>query len=151
MDTLWERVDERVLRWVAALPPAFENDSILDFPTRPPRPFEPITGLDTQEVGEALRRLYEAGFIGGKNDYDSWYDLRLAPRGLVLLGEWPDFELAASAAALHNVLRAVAEQAPEAERDAIVRAAGVLGRTVDDVVRGTLADVAHAGGEDIAT
>lgn len=146
-DTVWERVDERVLTWVATLPPAFMSDEIVDFPTRPPEPFEPIAGLNTQEVGEALLRLYDAGFVGGKCDYDSWYELRLAPKGLIYLGEWPDLELAASALTLHHLLRAVAEQAPAEEQDAIVRAAGVIGRTMDGVLRDTLTDVAHAGGE----
>jgi hypothetical protein len=145
-DTVWERVDERVLTWVATLPPAFTDDVILDFPTRPPAPFAPIEGLDTQEVGEALRRLYDAGFVGGKYDHDSWWELRLAPKGLIYLGEWPDLELAASALTLHHVLRAVAAQAPADEKDAIIRAAGVIGRTVDGVLRETLTDVAHAGG-----
>jgi hypothetical protein len=52
--TVWQGVDERVLLWVASLPPSLTSDEILDFPNHPPQPFEPIGGLDTQEVGEAL-------------------------------------------------------------------------------------------------
>ena len=110
-----------------------------------------MPGLDTAEVGASLRRLGDAGFIAGRSDYESWWDLRLAPRGLVYLGEWPDLELVASAATLHRVLRAVADEAPPAERAALVRSAGVVGRTVDAVVRDTLGEVAHAGGAEAAT
>jgi hypothetical protein len=149
--SVWDRVDERVLLWVASLPPSFTSDEILDFPSHSPPQFEPIEGLDTREVGEALRRLYDAGFIRGKNDYESWFELRLGPNGLIYLGEWPDIELAASALTLHNLLRAVAEQAPVDDRDAITRAAGVVGRTVDGVIRDTLAEVAHAAGEDLSS
>jgi hypothetical protein len=150
-ETMWQRVDERVLRWVAGLPPAFSNQEIYDFPAHPPQPFVPLPGLDTAEVGASMRRLSDAGFIAGRSDYESWWDLRLAPRGLVYLGEWPDLELVASAATLHRVLRALAEEAPAGERDALVRTAGVIGRTVDTVVRDTLGEVAHAGGADAAT
>lgn len=150
-ETMWQRVDERVLRWVAALPPAFSNQEIYDFPAHPPVPFAALPGLDTAEVGASLRRLADAGFIAGHADYESWWDLRFAPRGLVYLGEWPDLELVASAATLHRVLRAVAAEAPAQERDALVRSAGVVGRTVDAVVRDTLGEVAHAGGAETAT
>ncbi len=151
--TVWERVDERVLRWVAELPPAFSNDQIYDFPSHRSEPFAPIPDLNTGEVGAGLRRLADAGFIAGKLDRsgESWWSLRLRPRGLVYLGEWPDLELVASAATLHRALRALAEEAPVAERDALVRSAGVLGRTVDSVVRDTLGEVAHAGGAEAAT
>src|SRR5687767_7021575 len=130
MPTLWERVDERVLRWVAARPPTLTSSEILDFPTNPPQPFALIPELNTDEVGASLRRLHAAGFIGGKNDYESWHDLRLGPRGLVYLGEWPDLELVASALTLHRLMRAVADEAPAEEKDALTRAAGVVGRTV---------------------
>ena len=150
---LWQRVDERVLGWVATLPPAFSTEQIYDFPTLPPELFAPLPGLDTRDVGESLRRLADFGFIAGKIDRsgESWWDLRLAPRGLVYLGEWPDLELVASAAALHRVLRALADEAPDEQRDALVRSAGVVGRTVDAVLRDTLSEVAHAGGAEAAT
>jgi hypothetical protein len=52
-----ERVEEAVRQWVASLPPAFTNEEIFELSVRPPRPFEPISGLSTQEVAESLRRL----------------------------------------------------------------------------------------------
>jgi hypothetical protein len=41
----------------------------------------------------------------------------------------------------------LADNAPAQERDSLVRSAGVVGRTVDAVVRDTLGEVAHAGAE----
>jgi hypothetical protein len=151
VSTTWDLVDERVLRWVASLPTAFSNDEIYDFPVQPPEAFAPLRGLNTQEVGEALRRLHDAGFIGGKSEYEAWYELHVAPNGLIYLGEWPDLSLAASALALHRLLRDIAAQAPEQERNTLTRAAGVLGRTGDAVLRDALSEVIHAGGEDLAT
>lgn len=150
---VWERVDGRVLRWVASLPPSFTTNEIIELPVHPPIPFDEIPGLDTGEVAAGLRRLVDAGFVAGRGEQMDmlWWDLRLAPRGLVYLGEWPDLELVASAATLHRLLRAVAAEAPRDERDALVRSAGVLGRTVDAVIRDTLSEVAHATGEDIVT
>ncbi|HYZ77658.1 MAG TPA: hypothetical protein VE596_09825 [Gaiellaceae bacterium] len=57
MEAMSERVEEAVRQWVASLPPAFTNEEIFELSVRPPRPFEPISGLSTQEVAESLRRL----------------------------------------------------------------------------------------------
>ena len=152
-ETVWERVDERVLLWVATLPPAFTNQEPYHFPPQP-HAFAPIEGLNTREVGESIRRLVAAGFVSGVEQDrhgEDWSELRLGPRGLVYLGEWPDVELVASALTFHRLLRAVAEAAPEAERDALTRAAGVLGRTADGVIRETLGEIAHEGGAEAAT
>lgn len=147
-ETTWERVDEQVLRWVATLPPAFTNEEILDFRQRHAHePFEAIPELSRREVYESLVRLHGGGFIGAKGDFESLYDLRLAPRGLVYLGEWPDIELVTSAVTMHRLLRAAAEQAPEEERGALERTAGVLGRTASGVLRDTIGEIAHEAGE----
>ena len=53
-------------------------------------------------------------------------------------------------AELHRLLNAAAEEAPAEERHALRRAAGVVSRTVGDVLRDTLGEVAHCGGEEIA-
>jgi hypothetical protein len=81
--TLWERVDARVLAWVAELPTSFESNEHFEFPTNPPQPFAPIDGLDTRDVGEALQRLSSARFVDGERNYDLWWDLRVGPVGLV--------------------------------------------------------------------
>lgn len=147
--TTWQRVDEPVLRWVASLPPSLTTGEILDLSHRAET--SPVEGLEPLEVDRSLRRLLDGGFISGNGDaMNLWWRLRLAPRGLVYLGEWPDIELVASAATLHRVLRTLAEDAPEDERDAVNRAAGVVARTVDGVLRDTLAEVAHGAGEELA-
>lgn len=149
--TLWEDVDERVLRWVFSLPPSFENMEIIDFPTREPVPFAPIKKLNSRTVTESLQRLHGFGFIDGQSGgtlggLEHWHSLRVTYRGLIYLGEWPDLDLVASASTLHHVLQAVAEDAPEEEQKALKRAAGVLGRTADAVVRDTITSVAGSAG-----
>ncbi len=150
---LWDEVDERVLRWVASLPSPFFEQGTIDFNTREAPPFASIEGLNERQVVESLNRLRGHGFIDGQDagfmgGGETWHDLRARPLGLIYLGEWPDLDLVASAASLHKVLRLAAEDAPDEERTALLRAAGVVGRTVDGVIRDTLSDVAHgAGGE----
>jgi hypothetical protein len=48
------------------------------------------------------------------------------------------------------LLRALSEDAPEEDQNALRRAAGVVARTADDVLRGTAADVAGGMGEEAA-
>src|SRR6266540_5509492 len=55
-----------------------------------------------------------------------WSKLRVRASGWIVLGEWPDLERVATAASLHRLLRALADDAPEEERGALVRAAGVV-------------------------
>ena len=109
----------------------------------------PIVGLEAQEVEAALRRLAGAGFIAGNTDADMWWRLRLAPNGLRYFDEWPDVENAVSSATIRRVLRELAEQAPSETRDAVARTAGVVGRTVDGILRDALAEIAHDAGGDI--
>lgn len=68
--------------------------------------------------------------------------------GWIVLGEWPDLDRIATAASIHRLLRALSDEAPEQERDALRRAAGVVARTADEVVRGTTADVARTLGRE---
>ncbi len=147
--TLWEDVDVRVLRWVFSLPPSFENQEVYDFPTRHPEPFDFIDGLDTLAVTKSLRRLRGHGLIEGRTggwlEGEQWNTLRVTSRGLVCLGEWPDLELVATGSAIHHLLNAAAGDASEeGQQRALRRAAGVLGRTADAVVRDTLSEVAHS-------
>jgi hypothetical protein len=157
--TLWEEVDERVLRWVFALPPTWGREKLLDLPIKHPQPVDGLDGIDSRTLAESLRRLHGFGLVDGMNDEyhdgegygDGWDSLRVTALGLIYLGEWPDLDLVATASAIRHVLRAAAEQAPNDEdRNALVRAAGMVGRTADGVVRDTLAEVAHASGGEIA-
>jgi hypothetical protein len=137
-----------VLRWVASLPPTQELNKIWDF-----RGDEdaPLDGVDPLDVDAALHRLYGAGFISGNSDGDMhlWWRLRLAPNGLIYLGEWPDVELATSSEALRVILRALADEAPEEQKDALARTAGFIGRTMDGVLRDTVNTVARDVGKDL--
>jgi hypothetical protein len=151
--TLWERIDEPVLRWVAGLPPSFEME-LHDLELREPEPFEALPGLTSQDVHEALLRLQSYGLIDGVEGKPmrsaTWSRLRVTAKGLIVLGEWPDLDRVATAAGLHRLLRALAEEAPEEQRGTLVRAAGVVSRTADAVVRGAATDVAGSVGREVA-
>lgn len=152
--TLWDRVDEPVLRWVASLAPtlAFESWEIKE---RDSEPFRPIKGLRSDEVQQALERLVSHGLIDGQAARSmrdtTWSRLRVTARGWIVLGKWPDLDRVASAAGLHRLLTALADEAPEEDRTAVRRAAGVIGRTADEVVRGTAADLANELGRETAS
>jgi hypothetical protein len=145
----WDRIDEPVLRWVATLPPSLATGKIWDF--RAVNDGDaPVDGVMPSDVDAALHRLERAAFVAGNSDpgMHLWWSLRLAPNGLVYLGEWPDVELATSSAALRSVLRALADNAPsDDQRDALARAAGFVGRTMDGVLRDTVNSIARDAGE----
>jgi hypothetical protein len=153
-ETLWDRVDEPILRWVAGLGPVLESDVQLDLELREPEPFEGVPGLTSADVQQSLRRLRSHGLIGGDEaaamQSSSWTRLRVTAAGLVLLGEWPDLDRVASAASLHRLLRALSDDAPKDDRTALRRAAGVVAKYGDEVLRGTAADVAGAAAEEAA-
>lgn len=151
--TLWNRVDEPVLRWVASLPSSLTVEPYR-LEVRDPEPFEPIAGLDGREVDESLRRLRSHRLVDGQSadaiGNSTWSSLRVTAAGLVVLGEWPDLDRVASAASLNRILRSLAESAPKAERSALLRAAGGVARTGDEVLRSTVSELAHDAGKDLA-
>ena len=79
----------------------------------------------------------------------TWTNLRLTSLGLVAIGEWPDLDLIASAAGIHDVLDALADAAPEEERSFLRRTAGTVGRLGDEIVRSTLSGIAGDLGKDV--
>ena len=148
--TLWERVDEPILRWVASL----DWPNQVELELREPGAFEGVAGLSSLDVQQSLTRLRSHGLIDG-NEFaamqnSTWSGLRVTAAGLIVLGEWPDLDRVASAASLHRLLRALSDDAPEADRTALRRAAGVVGRYGDEVLRGTAADLAGAAGTEAA-
>jgi hypothetical protein len=151
--TLWETIDEPMLRWVAARPPSLDVE-IHQFPLREPEPFPDVDGLDSRDANESLLRLQSANLIDGIHGRtmggDHWTELRVTAHGWIVLGEWPDLDRVATAASIHRLLRALADDAPEDDATALRRAAGVASRTVDAVVRDALAEVAHGAGEELA-
>jgi hypothetical protein len=150
--TIWERHDEPVLRWVASLPGL--TVEIYDLEVRDPEPFEHVPGLDSAEVDASLRRLLSYGLVDGRvaeaTQTSLWSSLRVTAQGLIILGEWPDLDRVATAASLHTILRALATDAGDGESAALIRAAGVVSRTSDDVLRGTASELAHDLGKEIA-
>jgi hypothetical protein len=151
--TRWERVDERVLRWVSGIPSSLQP-IVYSFEEREPVPDEDLTGLNSREVNDSLHRLLSHRLIYGRPrpgmQHTTWARLRITAYGLRVLGEWPDLDLVASAAALHHILRHLGEEAPEESKGPLVRAAGVVGRTADEIVRGTATDIARTIGKEVA-
>ena len=121
---------------------------------REPEPFAAIDGLSTRDVRDSLHRLRSHRLIDGDDSLstqdETWHKLRVTAFGWIVLGEWPDLDRVASAASIHRLLRALAEEAPEAEQSALRRAAGVVSRTADEVIRGTAADIAGEVGREVA-
>jgi hypothetical protein len=151
--TLWDRVDEPILRWVASLG-SVDSPTQLELELREPEPFEGVPGLTSRDVQQSLMRLRSHGLIDASEfaamQSSTWTGLRVTAAGLIVLGEWPDLDRVASAASLHRLLRALSDDAPEAERTALRRAAGVVARYGDAVLHGTAADVAGAAGTEAA-
>jgi hypothetical protein len=151
---LWDRVDEPILRWVASLGSVMGAGTRLDLELREPEPFEGVPGLTSREVQESLLRLRSHGLIDGLESAafgnSTWSRLRVTSAALVVMGEWPDLDRVATAASLHRLLRALSEDAPGDDQKALRRAAGVVARTGDEILRGTVADVAGSLGEEVA-
>jgi hypothetical protein len=156
-NNLWTRVDEPMLRWVASLPSTLAGHSVR-YAVTAAEFDEAVPGITGVEAEASFTRLLGAGLITasdrggtmGPQRRDILSNVRVTATGLVLLGEWPDTDRIATAAGIHHLLRAAAEQAPQGERSALRRAAGLVGRTADGVVRDTLMQTAGAAGEDLA-
>ena len=152
--TLRDRVDEPILRWVASLGSVMGSATQLHLELREPEPFEAVSGLTTRDIQKSLLRLGSHGLIDGTETAafgnSTWSRLRLTAAGLIALGEWPDLARVATAASLHRLLRALSEDAPMEEQAALRRVAGSVARAADEVLRGTASDVAGAVGEEAA-
>jgi hypothetical protein len=106
---------------------------------RKPEPFPHVDGIDSRQAHESLLRLLSAELIGSDHSptthYESWFKLCVTARGWIVLGEWPDLDRVATAVSIHSLLRALAEDAPEEERPALLRAAGIASRTIARIGR----------------
>lgn len=149
-ETLWERVDEPVLRWVATLPTVLEF-ALVELQIR--EPVEEVGSLDSRTVNESLRRLQSHYLIDGEEHqtthHSTWSKLRLTALGLIVVGEWPDLDRVASAVSLRRLLLSAAEDAPDEAKTALRRAAGAVARVGDDVLRDVIADVAGSVGDEL--
>lgn len=152
-ETVWDRVDEPILSWVASLGSVMDSTPTqvhLELHER----FRDVADLTSRDVQRSLLRLRSHGLIDGTESAamgnSTWSRLRVTAAGLIVLGEWPDLDRVATASSLHELLRALSEDAPEEERSALRRTAGSVARTADEVLRGTAADIAGAVGEEAA-
>jgi hypothetical protein len=153
MSTLWQTVDEPMLRWLASLPAKDVFNLLLSLGTREPETFTHVDGITSIDARDSLRRLVSHGLISGREKESIggsvWYRLRVAANGLIVLGEWPDLDRVASAASLHRLLVALADEAPDQEKKGLRRAAGSIGNLGDGIVHDTVAEIAHEiGGAD---
>ena len=145
-ETVWERVDLPVLRFVADL------DYSLRWRFDRGEATEELPELKGEELDAALRRLEEHGLIaaGGRSEtigYFSWWRLRPAPDGWRALGEWPPSSEADMGAALVHILRALAEDAGDEQAKPLRRAAGSVGKLAGNVVFDVAkAELGRAGG-----
>jgi hypothetical protein len=149
----WTEIDERVLRWL------LDQDSKPGWDGRiqltvygEPQPFQDLNGeIDSRQADEALTRLHSYGLIAGFRTGTAmaafWSGLRLAPRGLILLGEWPDLDRVASVGGLQAVFAGLAKQAEDAgDKTALRRTAGAIGRLGEGIVDSTIESL----GEELA-
>jgi hypothetical protein len=149
-ETVWERIDLPVMRYVAAF------DYSLQWQFDHGAPTDELPALTGEELDAALRRLEEYGLIaaGGRTEtigYFLWWRLRLTPDGWRVLGEWPPSSAADMAAALVHILRALAEGTGDEQAKPLRRAAGSVGKLAGNIVFDVAkAELARAGG-DIAT
>jgi hypothetical protein len=140
--TVWKRVDEPVLRYVAAL------DYHLQWRFDRREPTEEIPSLTGEQLDSALRRLEEHGLIaaGGRSEtfgFFTWWRLRPTSDGWRVLGECPPAAEADIGTALVYILRGLAESSgDETQAKPLRRAAGAVGRfaggVVFDVAKGEL-------------
>jgi hypothetical protein len=137
----WTEIDECVLRWL------LDQDSNPDWDGRiklvvhgESQSFRDLNGeIDSRQADEALTRLHSYDLIAGVRTgtviVALWSGLRLAPRGLILLGEWPDLDRVASLEGLQAVFAGLANQAEDAgDRTALRRTAGAIGRLGEGIV-----------------
>lgn len=148
----WNRVDERVLRWL------LEQDSNPDWLGQidqltlhaQPEPRPEFSGeLDSREVDETLTRLLSydliAGVRGETVSFAHWARLRLTDRGLIVLGQWPDLDRAASFEGLTVLIARLAERVTdEGDKTALRQTAGAIGRLGEGIVDSALESL---GGE----
>lgn len=155
-EDVWTRQDEPVLRWVLANPSTLSSRMSWTFSIRPDSPPSEIADdLSDRDVHESLFRLASHGLIDGNRQptsgHEIWSRLRVTAHGLIVLGEWPDLDRIASATGIRRLLLHLADQAPEAERQPLQRAAGLVARMGGDAVRDALGELAADATRDAIT
>ena len=146
----WDRIDLPVLRYVQTFP--YHMQWHFDRKGQD----EELPQFGGEELDQALRRLEGYGLVTWRHrnettGYFVYTHLRLTPRGLRVLEEWPPAEEAQIGAALVQVLLALAEDADEPEAKLLRRAAGAAGRFAGDVVFDVAKGEFRKMGGDLAT
>jgi hypothetical protein len=149
--TLWQEVDEPVLRWLAGERSSFINGWQLKLTIRPDPPrSEEVPGLDERQVDGALVRLRDHGLVDGKREefgaFAVWSRLRVTGVGQQILGEWPELDRLNSAEGLRLLFDRMADEAenPE-ERSGLKRLIAFMVSIGDGVVEKTFNEAAAAG------
>lgn len=159
MGDLWER-DERVLRWVLAEYRRAHGGYAFEYETNPPQPVAELDGLLSTDLQTSLRRLHQFGLVHADAPADPncracgvdqpqnvivgkvlWSRLRPTASGLIAVGEFPGVDRIMTAKGVRAVLDALSAWAPEEAASRLRKAARLLGKLDDDVVRAGLANV----------
>jgi hypothetical protein len=132
-ESMWDRIDLPVLRYVQTFPYHMEWRFNRNGKT------EELPEFEGESVDESRRRLRGHGLVWWHDRQEAiglfaYARLRLTPRGLRVLGEWPPSDEAQLGTALVRVLQALADDAEEPEAKPLRRAAGAVGRLGSDVV-----------------
>lgn len=146
----WDRIDLPVLRYVEEFPYHMQ----WQFNRRGPT--EELPEFEGEELDDALRRLEGHRLVWWHERIETiglfvFVRLRLTPRGLRVLGEWPPSEGAQLGSALVQVLLLLADDADEPEAKPLRRAAGAVGRFAGDVVSDVAKGELKRMGGDVAS
>jgi hypothetical protein len=112
-----------------------------------------VPGLNSEQMDQALIRLFEHGLIDGRRQettgYTSWSGLRMTAGGMQVLEEWPDLDQITSALGVKTLLNELAKSAMDTEdQSALRRLVGVIGEVGESVALSTLNTAAgDLGGE----
>lgn len=120
---------------------------------RSAEPSEEVPGLDSEQMDQALVRLYEHGLIDGRRQetigYASWSGLRVTARGMQVLGEWPDLDQLTSAVGIKMLIDELAKSADTEDQGALRRVIGVMGEVGEGVALNALKTAAGDVGGDL--
>lgn len=151
----WIESDEPVLRWLreqgsSFLPETWNLKLGLRDSVEPP---DEVSGLNSEQMDQALTRLFEHGLLDGRRQetigYAFWSGLRMTARGMQILGEWPDLDQLTSAVGLKMLLKELAKSATNTEdQGALRRMVGIVGEVGEGIALSTLNTAAGGlGGE----
>jgi hypothetical protein len=149
----WIECDEPVLRWLreqgsSFLPETWDlklglRDSV--------EPLDEVSGLNSEQMDQALTRLFEHGLLDGRRQetigYAFWSGLRMTAQ---VLREWPDLDQLTSAVGLKMLFNELAKSATDTEdQGALRRMVGIVGEVGEGIALSTLNTAAGDLGGDL--